>query len=423
MSKHVVFDDNGKMKSDLAAAVGTLQVLVLPEGLDFHVEVEMPPELEKALTKDPLLLQKMHDQIGPTYKKLVASLADDFKKFEVIGRAQRDEGHIDLVKQIPGKMKTMVEQQMGIAKENATKDALGCYDKYLQSHAEYKKYKIKVGATITGAVAGLAASIASAATGAFTGGFTTVMGIIGLIKSAIVLTKEIASALLEVEEAFKVLQVQMAAMEKAFLDAKGKITALGKVNEAASIVLNQFIGIAGPNIKNTSDQVKTVKAKTQGIDVKSHALAQTLNKVLKQSEVAENEIVAKAAEVLHKRGIPDGKVNAYLSQIKSRLNTTIMPLNNKVMELIGKIGDLQKRVQAMEAALKPVIARYKKIEEERGKGFSIFELALSFSDIALVPITAGVTGEWASVGRDLLIAEAQWGYEKLTDKAIGDVPL
>jgi hypothetical protein len=280
-----------------------------------------------------------------------------------------------------------------------------------------------VGTTITGAIGGLVASVTSAATGAFTGGITTVVGIIGLIKSAIVLAKEIGSALLEVEQAFKILELQMATMEKAFLDAKGKISKLGKANEAASIVLNQFIGIAGPNVKNTAEQVKTVKAKTQGIDIKSHALAQTLNKVLKQSEVAENEIAARAADALHKKGVSESKINGYLAGIKTRLNNTISPLNAKVMELIGKIGDLQKRVQAMEAAMGPIIKRYRKIEEERGKGFEIFELVLSFSDIALVPITAGVSGEWASVGSDLLIAEAQWAYDKITDKAIGEVPL
>jgi hypothetical protein len=411
------------MKTDLASAVGELQVLTMPNGLDFHVEVEMPAELEKALGKDPLLLQKMHDSIGPTYKKLIESLADDFEKFETIGRMQRDKGEIDLVKQIPTKLKSMVDGQMNVARDNAQKNALGCYDKYLQSHAEYKKYKLKIGATITGAIGGLAASIAAAATGAFTGGLSTVVGIIGLIKSAIVLTKEIGSALLEVEQAFKILELEMAAMEKAFLDSKGKVTKLGKANEAASIVLDQFIGFSGPNIKKTTDQVKIVKAKTQGIDLKSHALAQTLNKVLKQSEVFENELAAKAAEVLHKKGIADNMINKYLAGIKSRLNTTITPLNAKVMDLIGKIGDLQKRVQNMESAMAPIIVKYRKIEEQRGKGFEIFALVLSLSDIALVPITAGASGEWASVGSDLLIAEAQWAYDKISDKVIGDVPL
>ncbi len=423
MPPHVVYDDNGKMKSDVAAAAGALQVLVLPHDLDFHVVVDMPAELEKALSKDPLLLQKMHDSVAPTYKALVASLADDFKKFEAIGRVQRDQGAVDLLQQIPGKLKSMIDGQMHVAKDNAQKNALGCYDKYLQSHAEYKKYKIKVGTTITGALGGLAASLAAAATGAFTGGLSTAVGILGLIKSAIVLTKEIASALLEVEQAFKILQVQMTTLEKAFLDDKGKITKLGKTNEAASVVLNQFLGIAGPNIKNTVDQVKTVKSKTQGIDLKSHALAQTLNKVLKQSEVFENELVARAAETLHKKGIGEAAINKYLAHIKSGLNTAITPLNQKVMELIGRIGDLQKRVQAMEAAMVPIIARYRKIEEQRSKGFEIFELALSFSDIALVPLCAATSHEWASVSTDLAVASAQWAYEKITDKAIGDTPL
>lgn len=84
MGKHVVFDDNDKMKNDLASAVGKLEVLKMPVGLDFKVEVEMPPELEKAMGKDPLL-QKMHDAVEPIYKKLIDSLARDVKSVELIG--------------------------------------------------------------------------------------------------------------------------------------------------------------------------------------------------------------------------------------------------------------------------------------------------------------------------------------------------
>lgn len=423
MGKHVVFDDKGKMGTDLASSVGKLEVLTLPGGLDFHVEVDMPSELEKAMGKDPLLLQKMHDAVEPTYKKLVASLADDFKKFELMGRAQRDEGEIELIKKLPEKLKSLVGGAMSVARDNAEKDALACYDKYVQSRVEYKKYKVKIGATIVGAVGGVVASVVAAAGGAFTGGMSTAVGIIGLIKSAIALTKEIGSALMEVEQAFAIMKAQLDILEKAFLDSKGQVTKLGKANEAASVVLNQFLGISGPCIKNTVGQIKTVKSKTQGIDLQSHALAQTLNKVLKQSEIFENEVVAKAAEAMHKRGISEGAIHKHLAKIKSTLNTTITPLNAKVMELIGKIGKLQKRVQAMEAGLVPVLAKFKTLEEQRGKGIEMFEFALSFSDIALIPLTASVSGEWNGVGQDLAIASGQWAYDQIVDKAIKDTPL
>ena len=126
MGKHVVFDDNDKMKNDLASAVGKLEVLKMPVGLDFKVEVEMPPELEKAMGKDPLL-QKMHDAVEPIYKKLIDSLARDVKSVELIGRAQRDEGALEEVKKLPSKLKSLVDGQMDVASNNAKKDALACY--------------------------------------------------------------------------------------------------------------------------------------------------------------------------------------------------------------------------------------------------------------------------------------------------------
>ncbi len=129
MGKHVVFDDNDKMKNDLASAVGKLEeALKMPVGLDFKVEVEMPPELEKAMGKDPLLLQKMHDAVKPIYKKLIDSLARDVKSSRVeqdVGRAPgRDEGALEEVKKLPNKLKSLVDGQMGVASNNAQKDAL-----------------------------------------------------------------------------------------------------------------------------------------------------------------------------------------------------------------------------------------------------------------------------------------------------------
>ena len=210
---------------------------------------------------------------------------------------------------------------------------------------------------------------------------------------------------------------------KVALDGKRLELPLGDALETASVVLNQFIGISGPCIKNTVDQMKTVKAKTQGIDLQSHALAQTLNKVLKQSEVFENEVAARAADAMHKRHISEAAIKEHLAKIKNKLNTTITPLNNKVMELIGEIGKLQKRVQKMEAGLIPVIKKFKDLEDQCKGGIKMFEFALSFSDIALVPITAGVSGEWNDVVRDLGIASAQWAYDKIVDKAVEGAPL
>src|SRR5690349_18580902 len=131
------------MGADLATAVrsrvGNLEILTLPSGLDFHVEVDMPSELEKAMGKDPLLLQKMHDAVKPNYKALIDELADELKTIELIGRSQRDQGKVQMINGLPEKLKTLVNGALKTARVNSEKSALACYDKYVQSRVEYKK--------------------------------------------------------------------------------------------------------------------------------------------------------------------------------------------------------------------------------------------------------------------------------------------
>ncbi|WP_149115125.1 hypothetical protein [Limnoglobus roseus] len=423
MGKHVVFDDKGKMPSDVAKAAGVLQVLTMPTGLDFQVEIEMPPELEKAMGKDPLLMQKMQDAVKVVYTELVKDLGKSFASFEVAGRLKRDLVDPEGLKSLLEKIKKSVDEELNYAKDEANKAALACYNKYLESRAEYKKYKIQIATKVVGGVIGLTAGIATTSTAPFTGGLSGAVAIIGIIKSGITIFTEIGSALLEVETAFKLLEKQIVILEKAFVTAKGKVTTLGKANEAAGIVLKQFLGISGPTIKQASEQVEVVKSKTQGIDLKSHALAQTLNKVIKQSEAFETELLSQAYLSLDAKGVSEEAISKHVGKIKERLHKSVTPLNQKLMDLIGEIGKLQRRVKNMEAAIKPVETKVKGLEEQQGKGFEVFEFVLSFSDIVLVPVTAGVSGDWANVGRDLAIAVGQWDYDKVTELALEGTPL
>src|SRR5262249_9059 len=148
--------------------------------------------------------------------------------------------------------------------------------KYSDKKKAYKKYKIGIALTITGSLIGITVTAGvGVATGAFTGGATTAFTAIGLIKAIIILVKEIASAIMEGEQAAQALKAQLGVVEKA---AKNLLAR--KLNEYSAAVVQEFLGISQPTVKNCKAQLDTVKNKLTGLEQRVHEASKKLNGLL-----------------------------------------------------------------------------------------------------------------------------------------------
>ena len=261
-----------------------------------------------------------------------------------------------------------------------------CWTALLKTRKEYTKYKAKIVAKITLGVAGLAVSIGLLAGGVVSFGVSSIPGIIGMVKSVVVIGAEAKSAYDEIEDAQARLDKNLRSIEKKFVDAKGEFTRRGKAQEVGVALAGQLFGTSGafalgPSIKESGNALQTVKSKLGGIKVGSHDAAIKLNKILEALDAAKRKFLAEVDKKLAKH--PAAKAKSDIRTIHDRLDNQLAPFTLKVQSALEAIVIFENRFKTAEPKVKFAEKRVAELTKLKGLGFKIFENALVFTDVAV----------------------------------------
>lgn len=409
MAKHVAFN---KPSMDADITVPGLKILIPPK-LQFKVEVEFDDKIFKKIKDDSIILDEMNGAAQEVYKQTAASIKSKLSAFEKLAQVmvEKNAPEAEFKKQVDGLNKS-IEQDKKIAELAAQKAVTAVWTTYAKKNKDYLKYKIKIVVTVVGAAAGLATSIALMATAPFTGGASSAFAIIGMFKSAVTITKEIASAWMEVETAQKILQKQLAYVETA---AKNIVSR--KLNEYSATVVNQFLGISQPSIKNCIGQISTVKNKLTGIEKKTHDASKLLNGILDKQEQLKTEFMKQAKAQLAKH--PSAKAKDDIKTIEKRLDALLDSNADAVQEQIAKVMKLHERFKAAEKTTAELEKRVAAMAKFRTLDHKILDNIIILVDVPLGALDGnGAVSAATDIAKNLVPPIAALAYDKISGKVL-----
>ena len=420
MAKITLFD-KPSMDADIAGAAGALQVLQPPKGMKFKVEVEFDSQIEKAAGKDPLLQQKMQEAAKKVYADLVAAIGKNLQATDKGGVILRDANQGDKLQKLVTVVNAGIKGAADVANGQAEKAVLAVWEAQKTKVKEYAKYRVKIAVAITTNVASLAVSIGLLASTPFHLGVGTPLGIIGMIKNVVTITREVVSAAQEVEQSQAVLRFQVNQMQgflkKSESDPEAvKLSKAGKANEYHAAVVQTFFGISQPCIKTCEKNLGTAKNKLKGIELGCHSLAKDLAGLLVLNDKLKAEFMAEAKKKLDAH--PNPKAAGTLGTIKSTLDAYLKPNETLVGEGLTAVHAAVKRAAEAKTASDELVKEVAKLSALRGKGPVVVENILATSSMLLSPLGgegfAGVEKFGANIGK----AAATYAVDRIRDKVL-----
>ena len=395
---------------------GGLKFVVPPKSAAFDVSVSFDDKVFKQVTSDSILLTDMNKAAQKACDQTIGAVVSKLKAWDKLIEGMVDKGEKESVikKQIDGLNKAMA-QDVAVGIKGAEAAITAVWDKYSKTKKEYKGYKIKIGLKITGLIAGLATSIALMAATPFTGGASAAIGIIGMAKTGVTLAKEIGTAAMEVESSMKLLAASVRVVESAA--RKGKAAVHG--NEVSAAVLNQFLGVAQPSIKECGSQLQTVQSKMKGIEVKSHNLSKALNRLLDKQEELRKGFMGDVNKQLGKH--PSSNAGAHAKTIEKRLDDILGKNYEAVQKSIDATMEMHRRFEngskVIERDLRPRVVELLKMRANAG--YKILDLALELSEIPLALLDGnGIAKSADAIATGLGPTIAAMAYDKLSDKVL-----
>jgi len=243
----------------------------------------------------------------------------------------------------------------------------------------------------------------------FQGGASSAFAIIGMVKSTVVITKEVASAWLSVEQASSMLEKQLKIVELEWSKSK----ALGHGNEISAAIINQFIGISQPCIKTCVSQLDTCKKKLIGIDINCHTTSKDLLVMIKKTEELKKGFMAEVHKRLDKN--PSAKAPEHVKIIEKRLNEYLKPWEDKVEAIFPKLEGELARVKKAQEVITLLIPRVVKLGKLRGLPYKVLDNLLIFTDVALSPLNGnGIVSASADIAANVIPAVGGLAIDKIS---------
>lgn len=385
---------------------------VKPPEFQFDVEMALDEGVFKSLKNDSIYLLEVNKGCQKVYDQTVASIVSKLKAFDKLIQTMIDKQapQEQMKKQLDGLNKSF-EEDKRIAIVACEQLAADLWVAFCRKKTEYLKYKIKIVATITGALASLATSIAIMASSPFTGGASAVLSIIGMAKSAVVLTKEISSAVIEVETCQTILAKQIGFVEAALKKGQASRT----VNELAAAAFTEFFGVSQPCIKTCQSQADTMVQKLNGIEIKSHDLSKKLNGMLDAQETLKKDFLKEAATRLKK--IPSETTKDHLKRIDNQLDDFLSSNYAAVIEGIDKTSKAYERYKKANTEAKALQKRMKALGD-RTTLEKVFSGVLSLKDIPLGVLDGNAIASSANMVTNMVPPAATWTYDRVCEVAL-----
>jgi hypothetical protein len=407
MAKYLVFN-----KPAEKVTVPGLKFLTEPD-LDFKIEFELPSEIEKTASKDPLLQQEFQVEAKKIYKYAKVEVAKKLVAFDKYFEGMINNGaKLKAVQKQVDTVNATIRNDIAMYKQMAEMAVEKAWSDLKAKRKEWTKFKIKIFVNIGLTIAGLAVSIAAMATSPFSGGAGAAFGIIGFFKSGVKLATEIGKLAISIDDCRKLLEKELAIVEKA---ASNK--ALNAANEISAAVFNEFLGISQPSVKTCIREADTLKAKFAQMVVNVHDLAKDLNKVLVNQEKMKKEFMAEVKKRVEAH--PVTNKTKWINLISDQYDKYIDNLSTKVMDLIGDVQSMYANMKSWVPKVKELVDRVGQLEIKDPKYLKVFREVLKFAALATSIFDGNeIAAKAKDIGMGIGAASVGYAFDKITSKAI-----
>lgn len=370
-----------KLDTKLAKEAGGLKLVAPPANVAFLIKVNFDGKIEKAAMADPLLRQDFEDAGQDTIALFVEFVGKKMKATETQVAKLLDQNKLAEAIAANDKMNKDIEMMRLSAQQFGVQQVNKAWTELQKKKKEYLKYKIKIVVTVSAAVAGLAVSISLMAAAPWTGGASAALSIIGMINAAVTISKELVAAGMEVETAAKSLGVQIKAVEAIFKASR----AAGHANEISGTVLTKLLGQAQPSIKGCTDWMGRCENKLNGLEIKNHALAKSIQSLINAMPLLEGKIMADVQKQLKTH--PSPKAMGQLGQVKKQYHNAIDAAEDKITASQKSLLAQVARFKAANVVVTKLSKAVKELEKNRGVPYRILDNVLLLYDLALTPLS------------------------------------
>jgi len=407
-----------KRSMDADIVVSSAKFVVAPK-MSFEVKAEFDNKVFALVSKDDILLSAMNKACAQVYDDLCEQIRTKVAAFDklVVGMVEKGSPLATIEKQLDG-VNAAIEKDKSVA-ERAAENAVGdVWKAYAKKQKEYASYKVEIVFNVVGSVAGLATSLAGMATTPFTGGASAALAIIGMIKSAVEIVRELASAWQEVETSIDLLKPQLEVLEKVTKTTLGR-----KANEYTAAVSTQFFGVAQPSIKSCKNHLETAQSKLKGVEIKLHEATVKINDILDKQDDLKKEFMKSVASRLDAH--PGAKAKSQRGEIEAELDRYLGKSRSDFIKQKDAISDMNKRFVTVQAELDGMAKRVEEIAAKRDLDERLLRAILTIVD---TPIQVGSILQQgkkavADLASDLAPNAAFFVYEKVKDKVLKDTYL
>ncbi len=352
------------------------EYLRIREGsMAFSVGIDVDDALEKKISTDDLLANKIFAGISEIYKETLSAVVNVTQGFEARIKAENEgkDPAVDLVliNATPKTWQCVVDSYLTDASDRMIRHAKREIELWKQTRSDRTAYVIREALKISSGIIILTTNITSAA---FGGG---VLSILGAVKTLVKMLGEIWMLLKKVGEQERQLYTHLAeivrAYEKGFGATKEVVAAaLDEVSGGVLPRVLEFFSAWSSSISQVESDLRIFHEKLAGIEIDASNAGKKLNELLDdQSRINQsadlNDAVKKVNEVLNDQRMFHQSVDAALEQkIVGRL------LNGKAFKRLEKLrANLRKLEEATSKKISEMESLYRLIQgfKEREKTY------------------------------------------------------
>jgi hypothetical protein len=329
---------NGKFKN-LEFKKGTVMVTI---------EIE---NVSKLADNNAWLVQKTQDVSFPIVKKAAVDLIKDLAKLDT-GKVKADG---------PEVAKVLAAFNIDLSKKLiiAAKNVFGTFAK---DDKDYTIYKVKNGFKIGIKIVTLAASVAITAVGGWTG-VGTVVGIVGMVRSAASLAQQIANLSKESLEIFKRMVGNIIKLKQQLASPNLK---KNTAQQVGATVLNKVFAVEIETLFVTLDGIESdfelLSNKVKGNKVKAVTLSGDITKLLDKQEDINKELAKLEAQVKSTGKGRDKLAKMLETQKKveketDELLTRVVSLSEGMNTIESWTGTYHKQIKELKAKYNPNVVK------------------------------------------------------------------
>jgi hypothetical protein len=350
--------------------------------LDYPLRVmlDVQPDTQALLQKDPLLLQSVSDDCQAAF---VAALQKIVPRLTALDNECGAAGG-DFFKYAEGRKRVLQQIEMDInqAKAAALAAIQRRWTQLQQQKSDYKSYRFSVGVKVAKGALGVGSAAAGLAGAAATGGATLALSIIGMYRAVMDGGKTLWECVQEADTVQKSVVGDLDSLRKTYAQSKELGMAREVVASTVNAVLKLPINVT--NMKTLEDDNKLWKGKLTHLVFLAHELSETLSDLLDKSAQLQSQLSAD----------PDSKKKqASLKSFESDVNKLLT--DGFFYASMGRRVQIQKSHQDAEKGLKvqeQITQGIEELKKGRNKAVDWFDSVIAFAtDAALTGAGYGVT--------------------------------